>query len=45
MDNNLKEYYKEQDALMKKYRLLPNKYTGQVILIFFPLIMIASMPG
>jgi hypothetical protein len=34
MDNNLKEYYKEQVALMKKHRLLPNKYTGQIILIF-----------
>lgn len=34
MDNNrIKEYYKEQDTLIRKYRLLPNKYTGQVVLI------------
>jgi hypothetical protein len=33
IDSNLKKYLKEHDALIRKYRLLPNRYTGQVVLI------------
>lgn len=29
----IEEYYKEQADLFRKYRLLPEKYTGQVVLI------------